>query len=363
MDSNFNFCGTPVIPKKRDLVTEVAISGQDSPALSLNLGIRDEKGNTGYVEVFAFKPTTIKTKDANDNDIEIDADDRFDENILANIPDYRKYIVQLDERKEFLTEYDMVKYLQEVLPTYENDIIVTGRYRRNYNPKNKTYNDRFTARGFYAARDDQKRQLKVRMDLYYTKGCFDKSDMATEKKGYLDAFIPCYVNRELGTKFFPVQCVFNAAVYDMENARHKAQYDYKMMFLDISKRTYVHMPWDIIYVNGAQKVEFDESCLTDLQKQQIELGLASLEDFRPRGLIYGDSVKEFRLFRPHLTDEFADGLVDTELTEDDFEDMKFVPMVPTSMSEVMAAAAAKSASQTAKAAEPEDDSVSDDDLF
>lgn len=360
MESNFNFCGTPVISKKRGLVTEVAISGHSSPALSFNLGVKDANGNIGYVEIFAFEPNVIKTKDMNDNEIEIDASDRFDENILANIPDYRKFVVQLDERKEFLTEYDMITYLQEIIPTYEGDIIVTGRYRKNYNPKSKTYNDRFSARGFYAARDDQKRQLKVRMDLYYTKGSFDKSDLVTEKKAHLGAFIPCYINKDLGTKFFPVQCVFNTAAYDMENERHKAQYDYKMKFLDVSNKTYVHILWDIVYVNGAQKVEFDESCLTDLQKQQIELGLASLDDFKPRGSIYGDSVKEFRLFRPHLTDEFADGLVDTELTESDFDDLKFVPSAPISMNDAInAASAAKAAAEAKTTAEP----VSDDDLF
>jgi hypothetical protein len=46
------------------------------------------------------------------------------------------------------------------------------------------------------------------------------------------------------------------------------------------------------YVEGAEEVEFDESQLTATQKEAIELGLNTIDDFKPRNSIFGEKKKK-----------------------------------------------------------------------
>ena len=60
-------------------------------------------------------------------------------------------------------------------------------------------------------------------------------------------------------------------------------------------------------INGREKVEFSEECLTEQQKQAIAFGLNTLDDFRPRGGVYGERIQEIRIIKPSLTDEYKYG--------------------------------------------------------
>ena len=79
----------------------------------------------------------------------------------------------------------------------------------------------------------------------------------------------------------------------------------------------------MVLLRGAEEVDFDESMLTDKQREQVELGIKKVEDFKPRGNIYGDKVFEYRLYDPQLKWDYADGPVDTEMKEKEFMDMVY----------------------------------------
>ena len=142
-----------------------------------------------------------------------------------------------------------------------------------------------------------------------------------------------------------------------------------MSYIDIKNKTMVHIPWDIVLLRGAEEAEFDESMLTAKQKEQIELGLKTLDDFKPKGNILGDRVNEYRLFDPKLTGDFADGLVDTEEKVSEVEEKIFVPAKDETLDE-----AKKNSKTSAKTDEPDYDEeettnasqetgIDDDDLF
>ena len=107
--------------------------------------------------------------------------------------------------------------------------------------------------------------------------------------------------------------------------------DYKLKYIDISNKNMQHLQWEC----GAETVEFDESQLTKAQREQIELGIRKLEDFRPAGSIFGDRITEYRLFDPKLTGDFADGLVDTEMSTKEFEEDIYVPAVDEKLDDVV----------------------------
>lgn len=374
--TRFNFIGEVLLPKadaKRPFVKEGEFDGRDKKgnptgkkikSLSLNFGVKENDNNMAFVEAFGSEQTTIKTKNSDNEDIEIAWNDRFDEDIVKIVASYRKTTVDFGEelggRKEFISVYDAIQYVKENLPQYKGKICITGQMTKEWY-KDKYY-DKFKIQNIYAVDEDKKNRLTIVADIYYNKDSIEKDDWRTEKKISIDGYIQQYINKDEGIKYIPQRFVFNASKYDENNEKHKKLLDYKLKYVDISAKKMQRLSWECVMLNGSEAVEFDESQLTKAQKEQIELGIRKLEDFRPAGSIFGDRVNEYRLFDPKLTGDFADGLVDTEMTVSEFEEHIFTPAKDEKLDDVVKESEKKEESpfNEDKKEEPE---VDDDDLF
>lgn len=389
--ARFNFVGTPVIPKqkadtKRPFCKEMTKKdekGKKREMLSMTFGVKESDSNMAFVEAFDSKQDVIKTMNTDNEKMDIDWADRFDEEIVSQVASYRKYIVDLGEdhggRQEFITVYDMIKHLQEHLPNYEGRVVVTGQFTRDWYAKKKMYFSKFRIQNVFAAPEERKSRLMITADLFYNKNSFDDSDFDENKKITLDCYIEQYINKDEGRKYVPIQVVFSGAKYDMENERHKKLLNYKMKYIKPTEITVdgktvklkptqmVHIPWEMVLLRGAEEADFDESMLTDAQKEQIELGIKTLDDFKPKGNIYGDRIDEFRLFDPKLDGDFADGLLEADDKGDEFEERIYQPPQDETLDE------AKNNSKKDKKPdedeppfdedEKKDDGVDEDDLF
>lgn len=360
--SRFSFCGTPVIPKqkadtKRPFCKEISKKDEKTKEtkkmLSMTFGIKETDMNMAFVEAFDSQQKVIKTMDVDNEKMDVDWDDRFDEDIIEKVANYRKYIVDLGDehggRQEFITAYDMIEHLREHLPNYDGRVVVTGQFTRDWYAKKKTYFSKFRIQNVFAAPEERKNRLLLTMDLFYNKSSLDDSDFDENKKMTLDCYIEQYINKDEGRKYVPIQVVFSGAKYDLENEKHKKLFDYKMKYIKVKNKNMVHIPWEIVLLRGAEEAEFDESMLTDSQREQVELGIKSVEDFRPKGNIYGDRIDEFRLFEPKLEGDYADGVLECDDTADEFEEKIFVPAADETMEE------AKKNSKSAKSKKDEDD--------
>lgn len=391
--ARFNFVGTPVIPKqkadtKRPFCKEMTKKdekGKKREMLSMTFGVKESDSNMAFVEAFDSRQDVIKTMNTDNEKMDIDWADRFDEEIVSQVASYRKYIVDLGEdhggRQEFITVYDMIKHLQEHLPNYEGRVVVTGQFTRDWYTKKKMYFSKFRIQNVFAAPEERKSRLMITADLFYNKNSFDDSDFDENKKITLDCYIEQYINKDEGRKYVPIQVVFSGAKYDMENERHKKLLNYKMKYIKPTEITVdgktvklkptqmVHIPWEMVLLRGAEEADFDESMLTDAQKEQIELGIKTLDDFKPKGNIYGDRIDEFRLFDPKLDGDFADGLLEADDKGDEFEERIYQPPQDETLDE------AKNNSKKDKKSNNDDDppfdedekngddGVSDEDLF
>ena len=134
-----------------------------------------------------------------------------------------------------------------------------------------------------------------------------------------------YINKDEGTKYVPMQFVLDTNKYKPDNEHHMKLLKYKMKYLDITSKNYQKLMWECVLLNGGEEIPFDESQLTDEQKEQIELGIRKLDDFRPRGQIVGNKITEYRLFDPVLTGAYSEGLVDTGMTAKEFEEEVYQP--------------------------------------
>lgn len=380
--ARFNFVGTPVIPKqksdtKRPFCKEITKkddkSGKKREMLSMTFGIKESDANMAFVEAFDSVQDVIKTMDTENEKLDIDWDDRFDEDIIANVANYRKYIVDLGEdhggRQEFITVFDMIKHLQEYLPGYDGRVVVTGQFTRDWYAKKKMYFSKFRIQNVFAAPEERKSRLMITADLFYNKSSFDDADFDENKKILLDCYIEQYINKDEGRKYVPIQVVFSGAKYDLSNERHKKLFDYKMKYIKVKQKNMVHIPWEMVLLRGAEEADFNESMLTDAQKEQIELGIKTLDDFKPKGSIYGDKVDEFRLFDPKLDGDFADGLVDADDSLDEFEEKIYQPPQDETLDEAKKNSKSKKNKKDEDDAppfdedKPDDDGVADEDLF
>lgn len=381
--SRFSFCGTPVIPKqkadaKRPFCKEISKKDEKTKEtkkmLSMTFGIKETDMNMAFVEAFDSQQKVIKTMDVDNEKMDVDWDDRFDEDIIEKVANYRKYIVDLGDehggRQEFITAYDMIEHLREHLPNYDGRVVVTGQFTRDWYAKKKTYFSKFRIQNVFAAPEERKNRLLLTMDLFYNKSSLDDSDFDENKKMTLDCYIEQYINKDEGRKYVPIQVVFSGAKYNLENEKHKKLFDYKMKYIKVKNKNMVHIPWEIVLLRGAEEAEFDESMLTDSQREQVELGIKSVDDFRPKGNIYGDRIDEFRLFEPKLEGDYADGVLECDDTADEFEEKIFVPAADETMEE--AKKNSKSAKSKSKKDEDDDDEppfdkdeddVDEEDLF
>lgn len=361
--SRFSFCGKISVSRKAPMVKRDTL--KTSEKISINFGIKAGT-NMGYVKLEGFKNDTIKTLDVDKKSIEIDWADRFDENIVKNVSSIKKFTVNLGERKEFITEWDMIEYLESALAGYEDDIVVTGNFALR--PGTGKYSDQvyreFQIQNVYAPSEKDTPHLTMNLDLYYDKDSMDKSSFKDDGKILMHCYTPMYSKADAARKMFQIDTVFNTAVFDMNKPKHKAIHDYKMRYLETKSRNPVHMNWQLAVVNGAEEVEFSEDSLSEQQKEQIELGISKLEDFR-RGPIYGQRVNELRLVKPLLTGEFetCKTAADSGYTAREFEDEIYVPMADESVDDMMKDSKDKVKTTAAPAVETQEDSEDDIDTM
>ncbi len=373
IQTRFNFVGEMLIPKtdsKRPFFKEM-VGGKSGKLqmASLNLGIKESDNNMAFVESFGSLLDPIQTMDIDNNKIEIKYSDRFDEEIIKNVANYKKFIIDLGEdfggRQEFISQYDAILYMKEYLLQYKGKVAVTGQMVKEWSAKHNSYFDKFKIQNIYSVSSDTKSRLGIVADIFYNKDSIDKADFKTEKKIYINGYINQYINKEEGNKYIPQQFVFNASKFKEDNERHQELLKYKLSYIDIGNKNMAHIPWEIILVRGAESVDFDETMLTPKQKEQLMLGVRTLDDFKPKGNILGDKINEYRLFDPKLTNDFSDGLIDTEMKNSEFDELIYNPPKEEKMSEVIEKANNKS--KDVKKENKEENNINievdDEDLF
>lgn len=362
--SRFSFCGKISVSRKAPMVRRDTL--KISEKISINFGIKAGT-NMGYVKLEGFKNDTIKTLDVDKKSIEIDWADRFDEDIVKNVSSIKKFTVNLGERKEFITEWDMIEYLESALAGYEDDIVVTGNFVLR--PGTGKYSDQvyreFQIQNVYAPGEKDTPHLTMNLDLYYDKDSMDKSSFKDDGKILMHCYTPMYSKADAARKMFQIETVFNTAVFDMNKPKHKAIHDYKMRYLETKSRNPVHMNWQLAVVNGAEEVEFTMDSLTEQQREQVELGISKMEDFKPRGSVFGERVNELRLVKPLLTGEFehCKTAADSGYTAREFEDEIYVPAVDESLDDMMKDSKTKEKTTAAPAVETQEDSEDDIDTM
>lgn len=347
MSANFAFVGelkanTKPEDKMYFLKTGKTKGKTPMPYQSLFLSVASEKNMRANVELFGMKQDTIKTMDTDNNKIDIDWDNRFDDDVIKEVANYKKTIIKIgDERKEFVSPYDAVDYVAEHIDELNGKkVVVTGQ--RSKNLYQNKLSDRFQISSIRTIDDDddQPNRLTVNIDFFFDKDSFDLADWKNEHKLYINGYTSEYISDTKETKYVPQQIVFDCGKIDWKNEKHRSLVAFKLKVLGcelgdedkvsvkLKGKNVFKIGIKATYVNGSEKAEFDESMLTDMQREAIELGLNTLDDFRPSGSIYGQRVVLYKLrdFNMRKDSAYENGMVDTEISISEFEeDIWFAP--------------------------------------
>lgn len=305
----------------------------------LNLTSIAEKNNRAFMECAGFKNDTIKTYNTDDKEIEIDWDDRFNTDVVDSVANYRKNVLVLDnDRHEFVSTYDFIKFISENIDDIKDKrFAVTGRVKKNVYKGN--ISDRFEIQSLYeiGEDDDRKNALKVMGEFYFNKESFDFADWKKEQKIIIDGFTREYIDKEHSDVFVAKQLILDGSKLDLENDKHVKMLQARLLMLGCAydaddntitckckKNKWYATSVVTTYINGNEEVEFDESQLTELQKTYIELGMKTLDDFKPKGNVYGDRVVVYKIIDFNLTGDYANGIVLIDSDELDVDDNIYV---------------------------------------
>ena len=320
------------------------IDGQTKGA-SLNLVCIEGQNNRAFLEMAGFKNDPIKTLDVDSNKIEIAWDDRLDSDEVKKVANFRKHVITLnDKRYEFISELDFINFVRDHIDEIKGKRYqFTGQIAKNeYKGK---LSDRFRIQNMYEITDDAKKNaLTVTGDFYFNKDSIDTAEWK-DKKLYLNGWTDEYIDKKHPHAFCASQLVFDCTKINFEEERHVQILNYRLkqigLALDdsnkivskLKKGKYYKIAVVCRYVNGNETVEFTEKDLTQNQKEAIELGIATIDDFRPKGTIFGDRITVLKLKDFDLRGDYTEGCV---LAEDFDEDRIYTPTENESVDQAFA---------------------------
>ena len=304
-----------------------------------NLAVTDDKNNRAMLELFGMVQDEIKTMNTDNEKISIKWDDRDDQAIVNTVASYKKNVFSFvdDERKEFISTYDAVKYLNDHADDLKDKKIgVTCQVEKNiYNGK---VSNRYVIRNIYSIDEDKKgNKLKITGDFFFNKDSIDISEWKKSQKLILNGYTQAYVSDKKKMMYFPETIVFDCGKADLDNEDHVKQVRFKLSCINcdlkdgkistkLKSSTMYKIGVELRYINSAQEVEFDESMLTDRQKMAIDLGLKTIEDFTKGNRVFGERVTEFKLIDFQIEkDAYSEGCVDLEIKPSEFEEDVYTP--------------------------------------
>ena len=279
---------------------------------SITLIINQSQNNSAFVKIFGYDGS-IKTKDKNGNNIEIPFDGCEDK--INDIADYCKFKIIDDTSKSFVSAYNFASYIKNNIDNFNQKNVTVSGYIKYVYYKDK-WNPEFIVQKINIHKEEKKPVLKLNDNIFYEKESFDLSDWKKNKIITIYGYVEC----KQVESYVPMTFIFDASKIDFNNDNMRNLVAWRLLQLGlklnddnsitikISRGIYAS---NVIckYINGAEEIPFDESQLTENQKYAIKIHAKTIDDFKPKGRIYGDKKTEIRIYDFNTNDEFANGYI------------------------------------------------------
>jgi len=240
-------------------------------------------------------------------------DEQLSEVNLENESDVAEaYEKSLKKHHEFIYEGDFIEFIKKVIDSdklKDKKFLIRGNGNYSYSEKNERVYESYVPTRIYLAADDAEEYSTANITLLF--GAESLDDMSVEEKGkyYVSGWSMEYDSNRKGNIPVPMTITFSA-----ENEKLAAALKKKFTVDDDSIKEY---GIEVSMLNGAQKTEITEDMLSDEQKEDLELGLITLDDIRKDmgGSVYGDRIQEYQFLK--VGRGYTKGRNDTAYTADD----------------------------------------------
>ena len=234
------------------------------------------------------------------------------------------YEAAIKKRKEFITSWDMIDALCELLESGEysdKNFSIKGSAEYSYNATTDTTYESFVPKKIYLAPDDEVPTASAVYKLLFNKDSLEDNKVT----GYhLERNSNYNKNRDPESlKSIPVQEQITLPTAP-ENADKKTQKrcDAIMKKFTVDDNSWKEVGCDVEMINGSPRVNITYEMLDDDQKDNIDLGLTTLEDIQRElgGAVYGEHIRELRFNK--YSYGYSAGPKDTEFTDKDMQIQK-----------------------------------------
>lgn len=203
-------------------------------------------------------------------------------------------------KKEFISEWDAAEFMYKVITSgkYDNkNFHIRGVVEKQWSDMKQQWYSTMKPQRIYIAPKNEAEMCEGTATLYFTDGAVDDASLEEKGKYYVKAYTMEYDSTRKSNIPCEFQLVILKAVPHAEGiedgkdeARAKAAV--KKFTVDDGKVYEYGVVFD--FLNGSQKVEITEDKLDPQQKEDLELGLITMDEIRAElgGSIYGDRVVE-----------------------------------------------------------------------
>lgn len=294
-------------PRKNDFTSRTLRLTVKSGDDFFNLRI---KGNLFGNENTALIKSLKKKADGTYEGVEFKYKDR--EKHTKDLAEFKKLVfVHGDERHEFATEYEFAMFIHETLSGGElKDKIfkIVGEIEfSEYNDKVYT---NYNINRIYVIKDDVEQTATANVDLMLTVDSIDDSRVVDEGIFTVSGYVPQYDGKKKGDKGY-----FQLLEYPLNIDEEKREKKFELIsrLLKFEEGELAKIGFKVDLISRVEEVDFDESMLSDEDKELIEFGVMTLSDFKDKyGSGKGGYVSKMQI--SNVSSLYKNGCIPTELS-------------------------------------------------
>lgn len=203
------------------------------------------------------------------------------------------------KRKHFLAGTEFCEYVNKVVNSEKCQNMkfrVNGNVTYRYSEKNDRYYSAYEVTKIYRVDDDVDVSSEVNVEFYFSEGAMDSSDYVETGKATVSGFTPYYDSATKKNWHCPVTLALRFGTDEEGMKKIKGWQKTFNKFEDDEVRK-INLACQ--QIDGAQRVSITYDDLDDDTKENIDLGLTTLEDAiaEAGGSMFGDKIQEIRIIK------------------------------------------------------------------
>lgn len=221
------------------------------------------------------------------------------------------------KRHEFISEWDYIDFIKKVIESekYKDKLFfIRGNGEYQYSDNQQKVYESYIPTRIYLAADDAEPSSTATINIIFNNESLDEMSVEEKGKYYVNGHMMEYDQNRKANIPVPVTIVIPVPEDDEKGKKKAEAFKHKFMVDDDTYKEYGAI---VNMLNGAQKTEITEDMLTDEQREDLDLGIITMDDIRAEigGSVYGDRIREYQLVKPARG--FTKGRQDTVWTDED----------------------------------------------